>query len=871
MERLYLSHFGLLRAPFSITPDPAFFYAGAGRGELLAGIEYSIRCQEGIVVVTGEVGSGKTMLCRKLLDDLAADIEPLYVANPMLRRRELLATLLRDLGVAPHTNPLDALQEALIARCLAGKRVVLFADEAHVMPHDSLEQIRLLSNLETGQNKLLQIVLFGQPELDQVLARPHMRPLRDRIVERFAVRALGRADVGDYLDFRLAAAGHHGERLFTTGATRALWAAASGLVRRINLLADKSLLSAFLRGRDQVDRRDVTRATRDLDGLTATPARRRANPMARIGMVAAMAGALAACAPALPRPSDSHLQRTAVTAPAQGSIPAAVNRSLDLPPPETRAAPQRFTVVVSGVEAGELLFNLARDAKVNVDVHRDIRGLVTLNAIDQTLVQILDRVATQVDMRYTLEDNLLSVMPDTPFVRFYKVDYLNMSRDSTSRTSIATQVATTGASGSEGGGQGSAGNNSNADLVNTSNNQYWKTLVATLNGLLQEGGKAQPAAAAKPAEPQDKPAAAGEPAKDAAPSAGAGAAAEQSNPNVMAQPETGVVAVRATARQHQRVQEFLDSSLLSARRQVLIEATIAEVELNDAFEQGIDWEAVRTGATDTVGLTLRPGGNVTELPGGAPVGASVPTIGLIELSRAKGQTEISAAVRLLESFGKTRVLSSPKISVLNNQTAMIKVVENLVYFQLTADFTPGTAGSPTTFTVTSTPNTVPVGFLMNVTPQISANDEVVLNLRPTISRLTGFVEDPGVALSLALARQSGAELPDVASRVPEIQTREMESVIKVQDGQIAVLGGLMREEASEGEDAVPGLGRVPFLGNLFKNRTRRGKKSELVIFLRPVVIRDASLQGDYQGFSSLLPDGTFFGAPPSAPAPTGTR
>lgn len=870
MERLYLSHFGLLRAPFSITPDPAFFYAGAGRGDLLAGIEYSVRCQEGIVVVTGEVGSGKTMLCRKLLDDLAADIEPLYVANPLLRRRELLATLLRDLGVAPHTNPLDALQEALIARCLAGKRVVLFADEAHVMPHDSLEQIRLLSNLETGQNKLLQIVLFGQPELDQVLARQHMRPLRDRVVERFAVSALGRAAVADYLDFRLAAAGHAGGGLFSSGATRALWATASGLVRRINLLADKSLLSAFLRGRGTVDRRDVTRATRDLDGLAATPPRRRANPAARIGMVAAMAGALAACAPALPRPSESHLQRTAVTAPAQGSIPAAVGRSLDLPPPETRAAPQRFTVVVSGVEAGELLFNLARDAKVNVDVHPDIRGLVTLNAIDQTLVQILDRVATQVDMRYTLEGNLLSVMPDTPFVRFYKVDYLNMSRDSTSRTSIATQVATTGASGGEGGGQGSAGNNSNADLVNTSNNQYWKTLVATLNGLLQEGGKAQPVAAAKPAEAKDAPVAAGEPAKEGA-AATPTAPAESANPNVMAQPESGVVAVRATARQHQRVQEFLDSSQLSARRQVLIEATIAEVELNDAFEQGIDWEAVRTGATDTVGLTLRPGGNVTELPGGAPVGASVPTIGLIELSRAKGQTEISAAVRLLESFGKTRVLSSPKISVLNNQTAMIKVVENLVYFQLTADFTPGTAGSPTTFTVTSTPNTVPVGFLMNVTPQISANDEVVLNLRPTISRLTGFVEDPGVALSLALARQSGAELPDVSSRVPEIQTREMESVIKVQDGQIAVLGGLMREEASEGEDAVPGLGRVPFLGNLFKNRTRRGKKSELVIFLRPVVIRDASLQGDYQGFSRLLPDGTFFGAPPAAAVPAGTR
>jgi general secretion pathway protein D len=212
------------------------------------------------------------------------------------------------------------------------------------------------------------------------------------------------------------------------------------------------------------------------------------------------------------------------------------------------------------------------------------------------------------------------------------------------------------------------------------------------------------------------------------------------------------------------------------------------------------------------------------------------------------------------------VLSSPKISVLNNQTALIKVVENLVYFQLTADFTPGTAGSPTTFTVTSTPSTVPVGFLMNVTAQIAANDEVVLNLRPTISRLNGFVEDPGVALSLALARQSGAQLPDVSSRVPEIQTREMESVIKVRDGQIAVLGGLMREESSHGVDQVPGAGRVPLLGELFKFRSKRSKKSELVIFLRPVIVRDPSMEGDYASYRQQLPDAAFFDARPAGAA-----
>jgi general secretion pathway protein D len=887
MERLYLPHFGLAQAPFSITPDPAFFFAGADRGSLLRGIEFSVRHQEGITVVTGEVGSGKTMLCRTLLAGLPRDIEPIYLANPLLRRRELLATLLRDLeGDSQRPDLLDALQRVLIGRHMAGRRVVLFADEAQVMPRESLEQIRLLSNLETGRHKLLQIVLFGQPELDEVLAEHAMRPLRDRIVQRFTVAALRREAIGDYIAFRMVRAGRGGDSVFSRPAVNQIWDAASGLIRRINLLADKSLLSAFARRKQRVDCRDVERAVSDLDGTALAPERaERSTAMtdcteprdagvATAGLLATVAALVAACAPMPPRPSDAHLTRasapptSAVTA-ASPNIPAAARRSWDLPTPTAQAAPERYTVVVNNMPAGDLLFQLARDAKMNVDVHPDIRGTVSLNAIDQTLTQILDRVSTQIDMRYTLEGNLLSVLPDAPFVRIYRVDYLNMGRDTTSRTSIATQVSTTGGNGvgSAGkGGDSTAGNNSGSDLVNTSNNRYWETLVASLKSLLQETDKILPGSDA------DKPEGRNErrsPGRGDGKGEGKGDSQADDKSqgvrfreaaSVIAQPETGVIAVRATGRQHARVQEFIDSSQRSARRQVLIEATIAEVELSNAFEQGIDWKAIRNSATDTMGLTLSPAGSLTQLPGGSPVGGVIPTLGLINFSRSTARADITAALRLLESFGNTRVLSSPKISVLNNQTALIKVVENLVYFQLTADYTPGTAGSPSTFTVNSTPNTVPVGFLMNVTPQISGNDEIILNMRPTISRLTGYVQDPGVALSLALARQSGASIPDITSRVPEIQTREMESMIKLADGQIAVLGGLMREESTDSEDAVPGAKRVPVFGNLFRNRSRGSKKSELVIFLRPTIVRDASLGGDYKDLAHLLPDGSFLGA-----------
>jgi general secretion pathway protein D len=617
----------------------------------------------------------------------------------------------------------------------------------------------------------------------------------------------------------------------------------------------------------------VERAVHDLDGINTGAAlaagrRQRSASMnlnptpvpthrAAAALLAGAAALISACAPMPPRPADTHLLRdsAAVAAAPAAEVPGPARRSLDLPAPAPQAAAERYTLVVNEMPVAELLFTLARDARMNVDLHPEIRGVVTLNAIDQTLPQILDRIAQQVDLRYTLEGNLLTVLPDAPFVRIYRVDYLNMGRDTTSRTAIATQVATTGGTGIEGGGASGAGNNSGAEIVNTSNNRYWDTLVASLTSLLQETDKLLPAEAVL------TPASTGGDAKDDADAASRGSRFREAAA-VIAQPETGVIAVRATARQHVRVQEFIDSSIGSARRQVLIEATVAEVELSNDYEQGIDWSVIRNDGASTYGFTLSPGGSLSELPGGSPVTGVAPTLGLIEFARSTTGWDIASALRLLQSFGNTRVLSSPKISVLNNQTALIKVVENLVYFQLTADFTPGTSGSQTTFTVTSTPNTVPVGFLMNVTPQISASDEIILNLRPTISRLTGFVEDPGVALTMALARESGTDLPDISSRVPEIQTREMESMIKLRDGQIAVLGGLMREESSDGEDAVPGAARVPVLGNLFRNRSRSSRKSELVIFLRPIIVRDASLDGDYRGLAQLLPDGGFLGATP---------
>jgi general secretion pathway protein D len=207
---------------------------------------------------------------------------------------------------------------------------------------------------------------------------------------------------------------------------------------------------------------------------------------------------------------------------------------------------------------------------------------------------------------------------------------------------------------------------------------------------------------------------------------------------------------------------------------------------------------------------------------------------------------ILSAVDLLQAFGTAKVLSSPRLSVLNNQTALLKVVENFVYFNVKADTT-STANVGTTVAVTTTPQSVSVGLVMTVTAQISDNDSVILNVRPTISSISELKEDPNPSIPAG-----------VKNYVPQIRTREIESVMRVSNGEIAVLGGLMEDSINWQTGRVPGLGQLPIVGEAFNTRNNSSKKSELVIFLRPIIIRDPSLNGDYSRLRSQLPGDDFF-------------
>lgn len=264
---MYEAHFGLQESPFGITPNPAFFYPGNTRGEILQGLLYVVAHGEGIIKVTGEVGSGKTMLCRMLEEQLPPHIEAIYLVNPNLSPLEVLFAISGELGLDPDGKRSDEvlreLHADLIAKHSAGKQVVLLVEEAQAMPLETLEEIRLLTNLETARHKLLQIVLFGQPELNAHLEQNSIRQLAQRITFHYHLGPLSRDDMEYYLAHRLRVAGYTGGRLFSRAAIKGLYKASGGIPRLINIMSNKALMLAYGEGKQQVSGRHVKLAAGD--------------------------------------------------------------------------------------------------------------------------------------------------------------------------------------------------------------------------------------------------------------------------------------------------------------------------------------------------------------------------------------------------------------------------------------------------------------------------------------------------------------------------------------------------------------------------------------------------------------------------------
>jgi MSHA type pilus biogenesis protein MshL len=467
-------------------------------------------------------------------------------------------------------------------------------------------------------------------------------------------------------------------------------------------------------------------------------------------------------------------------------------------------------------------------------------------------------------MRFELDGPNLAVMPDTPYLKNYKVDYVNISRDVTGTIATNTQISTSALATGSGGAVGT-GNTSRIQIENKSNNRFWASLEKNLKDLLHETDKVFPEGSTETVTEEASAQStsgtgAGGPAPAKSPAARltqlAQGLAGSPNPatlqntgatvvkrmtfreaaSVIVSPETGVVDIRATSRQHERVQEFLDRVMGSARRQVLIEATIIEVGLSDGYQQGIEWSRITSGSDYSVtkpALTTNVGNAVTPY---------------VLKYRNTNPLNLLSTVELLRAFGTVKVLSSPKLTVLNNQTATLKVSEDFVYFNVKQDVVPGNTNTNATVTTTTTPQSVSIGFFMSLTPQISDNGTVTLNVRPSISSIAELKQDPNPSLAAN----------NIKNLVPQIRMREIESIMRVESGDIAVLGGLMEDRLENRDGRLPGLGDIPFVGEIFNTRNNSSTKSELVVLIRPTVIKDASIDGDFSSFRDVLPGKDFF-------------
>ena len=514
---------------------------------------------------------------------------------------------------------------------------------------------------------------------------------------------------------------------------------------------------------------------------------------------------LGGCAATQPPPmSPAHLNAPAIV---EDEIPQIVNQAPILPPPAPEPKLETYTVVVSEVPLKALLFELARDANINLDMHPGIEGTITLNAINQTLPQILNRIARQTDLRYQFDGTTMTIGPDTPYWRTYAVNYVNMSRDSVGEVSVATQISTAGGSVSDQGGSSKQGNVSVTTVKNNASNHFWDIVEANIRAIITP------------------------PSAEGTAATGEGGQTIPSS-SVISNPVSGVITVQATQRQHEQIQGFLDQVLSNALRQVLIEMTIVEVELGDHYQAGIDWQSVANGDGLTWLATLT-GANLSTPP--------VFSVGY-EDTASSGRS-FSATLKMLETFGDVQVLSSPKIMALNNQTALLKVVDEKVYFTVDLEIQERTNDIPERRTYISEIHTVPVGMVMSVTPQINADNYVTLNIRPTISRITGYATDPAPRLAES----------NFDNLIPEIQVREMESLLQVANEQMVVMGGLMQNKTNKINQGLPLLSKLPLVGNLFSYRDEEFTKTELVIFLRPTVIKGAGVDFNLAAYQQYLP------------------
>ena len=429
----------------------------------------------------------------------------------------------------------------------------------------------------------------------------------------------------------------------------------------------------------------------------------------------------------------------------------------------------------------DVFFQIARQANVDLSIDPDVKGGVALHATHRPLIDIVRELCTLNHLRYKIENNILRIEPDKPYLLNYNAQFLSLTRQNQSRISVATDIFTTNE------GQGNtADNGSNTLLTGETKNDFWAELESNLSTILQNSD-----------------------AKEVG----------QDKSSYSLHKQAGIISVYGTQAQHQQVEHFLKLLRLSTSSQVLIEAKIVEVILKDEFKAGINWNLLKGDLVlqSPLGDTITPGSfnkNATPVRDVFTFGGS-----------GKQLTEI---VGLINKFGTVRTLSSPRLTAMNNEPGVIKVATNYVYFRINYNRDYGYDSVREHEYVSSEIHTVPIGLIMVVHPSINlADGSIVLSLRPTISRVVDEKADPAVAIVSKEAQQS---------YVPVVRKQEFESLVCMNSGEFIVMGGLMEEVAKNNQSGVPYLSEVPLLGNLAKAKSEDRVVSELVIFLKATIV-----------------------------------
>ena len=542
--------------------------------------------------------------------------------------------------------------------------------------------------------------------------------------------------------------------------------------------------------------------------------------------------------------------------------------------------------VTDDVPLKDVFVELARMADVDIEVDAGITGGVSFRAKDRPFNEVIDRLTDLAGLRYSMKNGVLRVERDTPYVQDYPINFLNVDRTANGSFNINSTGAGSSSnssgsgSGGNGGnvsntsGSGNGSNSSNASGTNTgstssvaskSESDFWKQFNETIKQILAytptkrvsgAGIAKQPDAPPTPQDASAAPASASALAVDpAAPPSNNGAQTSEVTPSSPDKPskpfyimnrQASTLTVSGTDRQHEMIRQFLRMIQENSSSQVLIEAKIVEVTLNDTYQTGINWTKFG-GKENYVSANLS-----TVKP---TVLATSPAVNILQKNIFDSKVNLTAAVNLLDEFGTTRALSSPRLHAMNNQKAVLSFAEGLVYFNVKVSSTDpvlGSTGQVVTagqFSVTSTQQTTPVGIVLTLQPVIdSKTNEVTLDIHPTLTRLVKYINDPGFEVSKAQAiaalasnTSSGTataidSLQAITSPTPEIETREMDSVVKIKSGQALVIGGLLEDSVTDTDAGVPIADEIPWFGNLFKSVNKTNSKKELVIFLRATII-----------------------------------